>query len=130
VCGIAGIFKIDDVGENEVSTLKTMLGFIKHRGPDEFGIYTDRDVGLSCARLSILDLRGGIQPIHNEDKNIWTVFNGEIYNYEAARARLQKNGHKFHTKTDTHRVVSVWARFLNSFGSLHKLYNFSLPSSP
>jgi asparagine synthase (glutamine-hydrolysing) len=62
-----------------------MLGLIRHRGPDAFGIYVDDLVGLASARLSIIDLSGGDQPIHNEDRSIWVVYNGEIFNYPEIR---------------------------------------------
>src|SRR5437763_16069903 len=74
MCGIAGIVNLTErepVGETE---LRQMLALIRHRGPDEFGIYLDHHVGLGSARLSIIDLSGGQQPISNEDGTLWIVF--------------------------------------------------------
>ena len=72
MCGIAGIVDFNGPPPSE-GLLRKMLGLIRHRGPDAFGIYKDNDAGLAHARLSIIDLSGGDQPIHNEDKSIWIV---------------------------------------------------------
>jgi asparagine synthase (glutamine-hydrolysing) len=78
MCGIAGI--IDFLAPTpQEDLLRRMLGLIRHRGPDAFGIYMDHAEGLAHARLSILDLSGGDQPIHNEDRTLWVVYNGEIF---------------------------------------------------
>ena len=65
-----------------------MAGALRHRGPDEFGLYRDRRAGLAHARLSIIDLATGQQPLSNEDGTLWIVFNGEIFNYVELRAEL------------------------------------------
>lgn len=85
-----------------------MLGLIRHRGPDAFGVYSNERVGLGSARLSILDLAGGDQPIHNEDKTVWIVYNGEIFNYPDLRVELERRGHRFYTKTDTEILVHLY----------------------
>jgi len=85
-----------------------MLGLIRHRGPDAFGVYVDENVGLGSARLRILDLTGGDQPIHNEDKSIWIVYNGEVFNYPDLREGLQKKGHRYYTHTDTEVLVHLY----------------------
>jgi asparagine synthase (glutamine-hydrolysing) len=85
-----------------------MLGLIRHRGPDAFGIYMDDFAGLAHARLSIIDLAGGDQPIHNEDKSIWIVYNGEVFNYPELRQDLQDRGHSFYTNTDTEVIVHLY----------------------
>ena len=85
-----------------------MLGLIRHRGPDSFGIYRDGRVGLGSARLSILDLAGGDQPIHNEDRTVWIVYNGEVFNYPDLREELERAGHRFYTKTDTEVIVHLY----------------------
>ena len=76
MCGIVGV--LDWSGEHppDVGLLRQMLGIIRHRGPDEFGLYVDHQVGIGCARLSIVDLSTGQQPIPNEDESLWIVFNG------------------------------------------------------
>ena len=85
-----------------------MIGLLHHRGPDAAGIYFDDTVGLAHARLSIIDLTGGDQPIHNEDKSVWIVFNGEIFNYPDLRNELISKGHTFYTQTDTEVLVHLY----------------------
>ncbi len=85
-----------------------MLALLRHRGPDEFGILLDREVGLGNARLSIIDLSGGSQPIANEDETLWIVFNGEIFNYIELRADLEAQGHQFRTATDTEVILHLF----------------------
>ena len=85
-----------------------MCQSIVHRGPDDEGIYTQGPVGLGMRRLSIIDLSGGHQPIHNEDKSIWIVYNGEIYNFPELRRGLEQRGHKFYTHTDTEIIVHLY----------------------
>ncbi len=65
-----------------------MISIQQHRGPDENGAYLDDHVGLAHARLSIIDLKDGTQPIHNEDKSLWIIYNGEVFNYPELRARI------------------------------------------
>jgi len=88
-----------------------MLAMIRHRGPDAFGIYRDGQIGLGNARLSIIDLTGGLQPIHNEDNSVWIVFNGEIFNYIELRADLRKKGHHFYTRSDTEVIVHLYEQY-------------------
>jgi asparagine synthase (glutamine-hydrolysing) len=116
MCGIAGFLNLN--GHNHSpDTLARMLAAIRHRGPDAMGIYIDDMAGLGHMRLSIIDLAGGDQPIHNEDKTVWIVYNGEVYNYPELRADLEKLGHRFYTTTDTEVLVHLYeeygADFLN-----------------
>src|SRR5438552_15040482 len=93
MCGICGPF-----GEGiqvSADALERMNQTLVRRGPDEDGIFLDAGVGLAMRRLSIIDLSGGRQPIHNEDSTVWVVFNGEIYNYRELRAALLARGHRF-----------------------------------
>ncbi|RJQ14919.1 MAG: asparagine synthase (glutamine-hydrolyzing), partial [Nitrospiraceae bacterium] len=108
MCGIAGIFNIHKEKEIPQDLLKGMAAVIRHRGPDGFGFYNDNKAGLAHARLSIIDLEGGRQPIHNEDKTVWIVFNGEIFNYVELRESLLAKGHKFYTKSDTETIVHLY----------------------
>ncbi len=85
-----------------------MLGLIRHRGPDAFGIYMDDVAGLASTRLSIIDLPGGDQPIHNEDESLWIVYNGEVFNYVELRPGLEARGHKFYTNTDTEVLLHLY----------------------
>ena len=84
---------------------------IRHRGPDEDGIYLNGRVGLAVRRLAIIDLEGGQQPITNEDRTVWIVFNGEIYNFEELKERLQKLGHTFTTGSDTEAIVHAYEQY-------------------
>ena len=89
-------------------TLRQMLALLRHRGPDEFGILLDHETGLGNARLSIIDLAGGSQPIANEDNSLWIVFNGEIFNYIELRSQLQSQGHIFRTSSDTEVILHLF----------------------
>jgi asparagine synthase (glutamine-hydrolysing) len=85
-----------------------MCESIVHRGPDDEGIFVKDGTGLGMRRLSIIDLAGGHQPVFNEDRSIWVVFNGEIYNFPELRADLEKHGHRFYTHTDTEVIVHLY----------------------
>lgn len=85
-----------------------MCQTIVHRGPDDEGIYTHGQVGLGMRRLSIIDVAGGKQPIHNEDGSIWVVYNGEIYNFPELRSELEGKGHRFYTHSDTEVIVHLY----------------------
>ena len=107
MCGIAGII---DFGDRPVESrpIARMLGRINYRGPDSLGVYVDGRAGLGSARLSILDIAGGDQPIHNEDENLWIVYNGEIFNYPELRKEVEDKGHRFYTHTDTEVLVHLF----------------------
>jgi asparagine synthase (glutamine-hydrolysing) len=112
MCGIAGIVSlIDGLPPPELDQLGRMAGALKHRGPDEFGIYRDRRAGLSHARLSIIDLASGQQPLSNEDGTLWVVFNGEIFNYIELREELEGHGHRFRTRSDTEVIVHAFEQW-------------------
>lgn len=85
-----------------------MADTIRHRGPDDEGFYTCGPVGLAHRRLSIIDLAGGHQPLANEDETVWTVFNGEIYNFEELNRRYLGSGHTFKTRSDTETIVHLY----------------------
>jgi asparagine synthase (glutamine-hydrolysing) len=108
MCGIAGIIANEDATSLEPRTIRRMCDVIAHRGPDDEGIYIDGPVGLGMRRLSIIDVAGGQQPIHNEDKSIWVVFNGEIYNFLELRRELEAAGHQFSTRSDTEVIVHLY----------------------
>ena len=95
MCGIAGRFSKTKNNHSEKSLFNKMIRCLEHRGPDDYGIYLDDHVGLAQSRLSIIDLSGGKQPIHNEDKSIWIIFNGEIFNYIELGETLAKNAINF-----------------------------------
>ena len=101
MCGITGFVCAKHELEEAKKTLKAMADLIAHRGPDGEGFYVDEQAALGHRRLSIIDLEGGSQPMFNEDKNLVTVFNGEIYNFMELREQLAAAGHVFATHSDT-----------------------------
>jgi asparagine synthase (glutamine-hydrolysing) len=111
MCGIVGIYNLSKQHPIDQALLERMLGLIRHRGPDEFGIYRDSRVGLGNARLSIIDLSTGSQPITNEDETVWIVFNGEIFNYIELRPGLEAQGHRFTTTSDTEVIVHLYEQY-------------------
>ena len=114
MCGIAGILNLrPDIPPPERELLLRMLGTLRHRGPDEFGLFRDSRVGLAHARLSIIDLSTGQQPLTNEDGRHWIVFNGEIFNYVELRKTLEGKGHRFRTHSDTEVIVHAFEEWGN-----------------
>jgi asparagine synthase (glutamine-hydrolysing) len=106
MCGIVG-FNWEDK-----RLLKSMMASVSHRGPDQSGFYTDKNISLGHQRLSIIDLSAfGKQPIFNEDQSIAIVFNGEIYNHQDIRHELEELGHKFYTNTDTEAIVHAYEEY-------------------
>jgi asparagine synthase (glutamine-hydrolysing) len=108
VCGIAGIVGIERDRRVEPAEVRRMCDTIVHRGPDDEGVMVQGHVGLGMRRLSIIDLSTGHQPIHNEDRTVWIVFNGEIYNFQELRIELEKHGHHFYTDSDTEVIVHLY----------------------
>ena len=111
MCGIAGILNLSSTRSPEIADLEKMVHMLHHRGPDDYGFYTDNHVGLAHARLSIIDIEGGHQPIHDDAKDIWTVFNGEIFNYIEIKEKLLKEGVKFYTNSDTEVIVHLYKKY-------------------
>src|SRR5215510_11511679 len=110
MCGIVGIVNSGSSTVNQ-DILGKMNKAILHRGPDEDGFYVNGSVGLAMRRLAILDLKCGQQPIHNQDRSSWIVFNGEIYNYLELREKLEKLGHTFYTNSDTEAIVHAYDQY-------------------
>lgn len=104
MCGIAGWYG-SRKSEDDGVLLKRMLSALIHRGPDDEGQYREGSIALGSRRLSIIDVEGGHQPISNEDRTVWVVLNGEIYNFQELRRELEAKGHVFTTRTDTEVVV-------------------------
>lgn len=117
MCGIAGILNFKSDAAPGTALLEQMVHRLHHRGPDGYGYFIDRPVGLAHARLSIIDLASGDQPIHNEDKSVWVVFNGEIFNYIELRQQLEKQGHIFYTHSDTEVLVHLYEEYGEQFVS-------------
>jgi asparagine synthase (glutamine-hydrolysing) len=111
MCGIVGMFDRSAKQSAREADLRQMLAMLRHRGPDEFGMLLDRETGLGNARLSIIDLGGGSQPIANEDETLWIVFNGEIFNYIELRADLEARGHWFRTASDTEVILHLFEEY-------------------
>lgn len=105
MCGIAGRFNYDARQPVDRRILANMTDVLAHRGPDASGYHVEPGIGLGHRRLSIIDLSTGDQPVSNEDGTIWTVFNGEIYNFAEVRAVLSSLGHCFRTGSDTEVIV-------------------------
>ena len=108
MCGIVGLLDVADGPPIEGASLRRMLAAIRHRGPDQLGIRLEGDAGLGSARLSIVDLEGGRQPIPNEDASLWIVFNGEIFNHPELRAGLEEKGHRFRSRSDTEVLLHLY----------------------
>jgi asparagine synthase (glutamine-hydrolysing) len=115
VCGIAGFASLDARSHPDDPDLVRMVAQLRHRGPDAFGYHTEPGVGFAHARLSIIDLAGGAQPIRNEDGRVWVTFNGEIFNYVELRRDLEGAGHVFYTKTDTEVLVHAYEEYGSEF---------------
>jgi asparagine synthase (glutamine-hydrolysing) len=111
MCGITGIINLSQPEPIGEETLRGMLGMLRHRGPDEFGLYLSEWAGLGSARLSILDLSGGQQPISNEDGRLWIVYNGEVFNFIELRPKLEALGHRFTTQTDTEVILHLYEEY-------------------
>lgn len=115
MCGIVGIAALRDAPGPEIDRIRTMCQTIVHRGPDDEGIHVEGGVGLGMRRLSIIDLRGGRQPVFNEDGTIRAVFNGEIYNFRELRKELSACGHVFMTNSDTEVIVHAYEEYGEEF---------------
>ena len=109
MCGICGKLNFDPDKPVEESLIRRMCAVIAHRGPDDEGVYIDKNVGLGNRRLAIIDLSpAGHQPMSNEDGTIWITLNGEIYNFPELRERLEKQGHSFFSNSDTETIVHLY----------------------
>ena len=108
MCGIAGVVSATRESTVSEALVRQMCDRIVHRGPDDEGIFVEDGAGLGMRRLSIIDLSGGHQPVFNEDRSAWIVFNGEIYNFPELRPDLERRGHRFYTKTDTEVIIHLY----------------------
>ena len=103
MCGITGYF-----GQGNQGILKKMTDSLKHRGPDDQGFYIKDNLGLGHRRLSIIDLDTGRQPMANENKSVWLIFNGEIYNFKELKEKLIKKNHQFRSQSDTETIIHLY----------------------
>ncbi len=127
MCGIAGIFNIDNSSAN-LKIIKAMTDAIAHRGPDGEGQYVSGSIGFGHRRLAIIDLSDNArQPMCNEDKSIWLTYNGEIYNFKELRKDLEAKGHKFQSKTDCEVIVHGYEEYgLDIVQKLNGMFAFAL----
>ncbi len=122
MCGICGFIGFKDDG-----LLLDMTNILKHRGPDDTGFYKDDTVSLGHCRLSIIDLITGHQPIHNEDKSIWVIYNGEIYNFPEIKRDLLDRGHKFYTASDTEVLIHLYEEYGDNLADkLNGIFAFAI----
>lgn len=111
MCSIAGELRLDGASANRIqsrATVSAMSAVLQHRGPDDSGLISSGPLTLGMRRLSIIDLEGGRQPLANEDRSVWVVCNGEIYNYRELRTELQARGHHFRTGSDVEVIVHLY----------------------
>jgi asparagine synthase (glutamine-hydrolysing) len=108
MCGIAGVVSATRESNITEALVRHMCDQIIYRGPDDEGVFVQDGAGLGMRRLSIIDLSGGHQPVFNEDRTAWVVFNGEVYNFPELRPELEKRGHRFYTKTDTEVIIHLY----------------------
>jgi asparagine synthase (glutamine-hydrolysing) len=106
MCGICGIYEPGSTVD--ASAIGAMAASMRHRGPDDQGVYTGRGIGLGHRRLSIIDLASGHQPLSNEDETVWIAFNGEIYNFEELNRQFLSSGHQFRSRSDTETIVHLY----------------------
>jgi asparagine synthase (glutamine-hydrolysing) len=132
MCGIAGFVESADTRsafgpDQSRGLIHRMCDVIRHRGPDDEGVFVDQGVALGMRRLSIIDLSTGHQPIHNEDRTVWIVFNGEIYNFRALRVELEAAGHRFYTSTDTEVIVHAYEQWgARAIGRLRGMFGLAI----
>jgi len=128
MCGICGIWQST---KPEKDLLRSMNSALWHRGPDDEGYYFDGPVGLGHRRLSIIDLETGHQPLSNEDRTIWIVFNGEIYNFPELRGKLEAKGHRFKTTSDTEVIVHLYEEYgVDCVKQLRGMFAFAIWDRP
>ena len=108
MCGIAGKLLFDDAARVSRQEIEMMLRPMRHRGPDGEDVYLSGNVGLGHLRLAIIDLDTGGEPMPNEDKTVWIIFNGEIYNFQELRQNLLEKGHVFRSKSDTEVILHLY----------------------
>lgn len=108
MCGIAGIADTAGLTQADRHAITGMIDTLRHRGPDDAGTRTFDHCALGHARLSIIDLAGGHQPMANEDQTVWISYNGEVYNFPELRRELEARGHRLATNTDTEVIVHLY----------------------
>jgi len=126
MCGICGILDLH-TNRPPGEELEAMSNVLRHRGPDDRGSFHSGPVAFGFRRLSIVDLSGGHQPMCNEDRSVWIVFNGEIYNHADLRTALEKRGHKFASNSDTETIVHLYEQYGdNCVSHLRGMFAFAI----
>src|SRR5262245_1501094 len=127
MCGICGVCNTQSGEPVAPDVIERMTAVLSHRGPDDRGVYLNGEVGLGIARLSIIDLAGGHQPMSNESGDIWITFNGEIWNYKSLRAALLAKGHVFRTNCDTESIIHAYEEYgVGCVTRLHGMFGFAI----
>ncbi len=111
MCGICGLLNHGMEYNNARKIVSDMCRAMKHRGPDDEGLYVNNDIAMGMRRLSIIDIATGHQPIFNEDRSVCLIVNGEIYNFKELRADLIKKGHRFSTGSDSEVLVHLYEEY-------------------
>ena len=127
MCGIVGMFDLNGQCRASHNVLLSMLNVLHHRGPDGMEIYTTNNLGMGFARLSIIDIKTGMQPLFNEDRTIVMVCNGEIFNYLDIKRQLKMRGHVFQTKTDVEVLIHLYEDYgTEMFSHLNGQFAFAI----
>jgi len=127
MCGICGIFFANREWRVQGDVLARMNRRIVHRGPDDEGFFVEENVGLAMRRLSIIDVKSGHQPLANENRDVWIVFNGEIYNHAELRENLEARGHQYRTRSDTETIVHLYEEYgSDSVKHLRGMFAFAI----
>jgi asparagine synthase (glutamine-hydrolysing) len=127
MCGICGVVDLETTTVVDGRTLRRMNRALRHRGPDEEGYHEAAHVALAMCRLQVIDPAGGSQPMANEDRTVWLVYNGEVYNFRELRSELEARGHRFRTRSDTEVVVHAYETFgVDCVRRLRGMFAFAL----
>ncbi|WP_136660450.1 asparagine synthase (glutamine-hydrolyzing) [Nitratireductor sp. XY-223] len=131
MCGIAGYLGTPVTPVPKAKLLEGMVGAIAHRGPDARATRVLPGVGLGHARLSIIDIAGGAQPMASADESIWLIFNGEIFNHIELRQELEQRGHAFRTSSDTEVILNLYReKGLDCVDDLNGDFSFAIWDAP
>src|SRR4029077_18501771 len=131
MCGICGIFFANREWRVQGDVLARMNRRIVHRGPDDEGFFVEENVGLAMRRLSIIDVKSGHQPLSNENRDVWIVFNGEIYNHAELRSDLEAKGHQYRSRSDTETIVHLYEEYgRDCVKHLRGMYAFAIWDRP
>ncbi|MFA7430761.1 MAG: asparagine synthase (glutamine-hydrolyzing) [Rhodospirillaceae bacterium] len=127
MCGIAGVFAPPQALPATAEEVRRMVAMLRHRGPDGWGYYRDDRVALGHARLSIVGLSDGHQPLSSEDRRVWISGNGEVFNHVELRRELEAKGHRFRTGSDTEAIVHAYEEWgEDAWGRLNGQFAFAL----